>query len=264
MKVVILAGGLPSTLIEEDERVPKPMAEIGGRPILWHIMKQYSYYGYNDFIICTGYKGELIKDYFMNYYIYQSDITVDLQTNDIMIHRKQTENWKVSVIDTGIQSSITERIIKLQDYLAGESFIVSYGDCVSDIDVQKMVRMHQKEGKTATIAVTRPTGRNEILPIDDEGKWKEFAEQQRSNSWVNACNMIFDYNIYKYIEKEHDLLDSYMIKKLADDNEIQAYRHEGFWSPMETARDKKMLETYWNENRAPWKVWENQESGNNR
>lgn len=137
MKVIILAGGLPSTLIEEDEKMPKPMAEIGGRPMLWHIMKQYAYYGYNDFIICTGYKGEVIKDYFMNFYIYQSDITVDLQTNEVEIHRKQTEDWKVSIVDTGLQSSVMERLIMVHELAGDEPVLVAYGDCLSDIDIQE-------------------------------------------------------------------------------------------------------------------------------
>lgn len=151
MKVIILAGGLPSTLIEEDEKMPKPMAEIGGRPMLWHIMKQYAYYGYNDFIICTGYKGEVIKDYFMNFYIYQSDITVDLQTNEVEIHRKQTEDWKVSIVDTGLQSSVMERLIMVRELAGDEPVLVAYGDCLSDIDIQEMIESHCRQQSLATV-----------------------------------------------------------------------------------------------------------------
>ena len=159
MKVIILAGGLPSTLIE-DEKMPKPMAEIGRRPILWHIMKQYTHYGYRDFIICTGYKGEVIKEYFMNFYIYQSDITVDLQTNEVEVHRKQTEDWNVSIIDTGRDSSIMERMYMVRHLAGDEPVLVSYGDCLSDIDIGEMVRLHQRSGRLATFAMAHPTGRN--------------------------------------------------------------------------------------------------------
>ena len=169
MKVIILAGGLPSTLIEEDEKMPKPMAEIGGRPMLWHIMKQFSYFGYNDFIICTGYKGNVIKDYFMNFYIYQSDITVDLRSNEVQVHRKQTEDWNVSIIDTGKDASVMERLLQAGEYTQGEPVFVAYGDCLSDIDVNKLLEHHKGQGALATFAVAHPTGRNEILAIDSDG-----------------------------------------------------------------------------------------------
>ena len=149
MKVIILAGGLPSTLIEEDEKMPKPMAEIGGRPMLWHIMKQFSYFGYNDFIICTGYKGNVIKDYFMNFYIYQSDITVDLRSNEVQVHRKQTEDWNVSIIDTGKDASVMERLLQAGEYTQGEPVFVAYGDCLSDIDVNKLLEHHKGQGALA-------------------------------------------------------------------------------------------------------------------
>ena len=158
MKVIILAGGLPSTLIEEDEKMPKPMAEIGGRPMLWHIMKQFSYFGYNDFIICTGYKGNVIKDYFMNFYIYQSDITVDLRSNEVQVHRKQTEDWNVSIIDTGKDASVMERLLQAGEYTQGEPVFVAYGDCLSDIDVNKLLEHHKGQGALATFAVAHPTG----------------------------------------------------------------------------------------------------------
>lgn len=162
MKTIILAGGLSSTLIEEDEKLPKTMAEIGGQPMLWHIMKQYYYYGCNDFIICTGYKGEVIKDYFINFYIYQSDITVDLQSNEVQVHRKQTEDWKVSVIDTGRDASVLERLLQAGEYTDGEPVFISYGDCLSDIDVNKFLIYHRQGGALTTFAVAHPTGRNEV------------------------------------------------------------------------------------------------------
>ena len=259
MKVIILAGGLPSTHIEEDEKMPKPMAEIGGRPILWHIMKQYAYYGYNDFIICTGYKGEVIKDYFMNFYIYQSDITVDLQTNEIEIHRKQTEDWKVSIVDTGLQSSIIERLSMVKEMAGDEPALVAYGDCLSDINVNEMVKVHQSQSGVATIAVAHPTGRNEILALDESGCYQGMQQNEKQkHSWVNACSMVLEPRAFVYLEKnmKNQLLLSVM-DCLASQEEVQTYRHEGFWSPVETIRDKTWMEMLRADNQAPWKVWQN-------
>lgn len=257
MKVIILAGGLPSTLIEEDEKMPKPMAEIGGRPLLWHIMKQYSYYGYRDFIICTGYKGEVIKEYFMNFYIYQSDITVDLQTNQVDIHRKQTEDWSVSVIDTGKDSSIMERMYMVREYAGDEAVFVSYGDCLSDINIERMVQTHQKYGRIATFAVARPAGRNEILTLDQNGTYQGMQYKERQDAWVNGCSMILEPRAFEYLKlsAEHPVGKTLM-ECLAAEEAIQTYRHQGFWSPVETIRDKTWLEHLWGTGRAPWKVWE--------
>lgn len=256
MKVIILAGGLPSTLIEEDEKMPKPMAEIGGRPILWHIMKQYAYYGYNDFIICTGYKGEVIKEYFMNFYIYQSDITVNLQTNDVEIHRKQTEDWKVSVIDTGRESSIMERMYMVREYTGGEAVLVSYGDCLSDIDIRKMVKLHEDSGQIATFAVAHPTGRNQILSLAQDGNYKNTEYAGRQEAWVNACSMILEPQAFHFLglNIQHPT-GTTLMDCLAKEKMIQTYRHEGFWSPVETVRDKTWLEKMWADGEAPWKVW---------
>lgn len=256
MRTVILAGGLPSTLIEEDEKIPKPMAEIGGRPILWHIMKQYAWYGCKDFIICTGYKGEMIKEYFMNFYIYQSDITVDLQSNQIEIHKKRTEDWKVTVVDTGRHSSVSERILSIRELLQEETFLVTYGDCVSDIDIAKMIRQHRSEGRTATFAATYPTGRNKILPINKNGKLDIFADPSVSSTpWVNACNMVFEPGIFHYLDRGEMLLGERMLRRLSAQDDVSVYCHEGFWSPMETIRDKTLLDHMWNTNQALWKVW---------
>lgn len=252
MKVVILAGGLPSKLIEEDEKIPKPMAEIGGRPILWHIMKQYAEYGYDEFIICGGYKVDMIKSYFMNYYIYQSDITVDLQNNEIFVHRKKTEDWHVTIVDTGFRSSIPQRLSLIRSYLGDEDFIVTYGDCVSNINVQEMLDFHREHKKIATIAVARPTGRSEIMPIKNE----EFvqADAVENNSWVNACNMIFSKGIYEYIDRNFQS-ENQLIACILEEKVAVPYIHKGFWSPMETIRDKTHLQNLWDEKKAPWKVW---------
>lgn len=258
MKVIILAGGLPSTLIEEDEKMPKPMAEVGGHPLLWHIMKQYSYYGCNEFIICTGYKGEIIKNYFMNFYIYQSDITVDLQTNKIEVHRKQTEDWKVSIVDTGLQSSVLERLIMAHDFVGDEPVIVTYGDCLSNINVNKMLEEHQRNKPLATIAVAHPTGRNEILSLNKEGIYQETScIDKQENAWVNACNMILEPRAFSYLN-ENIKSGAFLpfVDCLAEHESVQTYRHEGFWTPVETIRDKTYMEILWKEQRAPWKIWE--------
>lgn len=256
MKVIILAGGLPSTLIEEDEKMPKPMAEIGGRPLLWHIMKQYSHYGFNDFIICTGYKGNVIKDYFMNFYIYQSDITVDLQTNDVTVHRKLTEDWKVSVIDTGLNSNVIERLYMVRDYIGDEAVFVSYGDCLSDIDVKEMLEQHKREQANATFAMAHPTGRNEILEIDSKGNYSGKSNHIiAQNAWVNACNMILEQEVFNCFSQKGRNGVASVLDCVACHQSIHTYRHDGFWSPVETARDKHLMETLWETQKAPWKVW---------
>ena len=258
MKVIILAGGLPSTLIEEDEKMPKPMAEIGGRPMLWHIMKWYAYYGYNDFIICTGYKGEVIKDYFMNFYIYQSDITVDLQTNEVEIHRKQTEDWKVSIVDTGLQSSVMERLIMVRELAGDEPVLVAYGDCLSDINIQKMVESHCRQQSLATVAIAHPTGRNEILALNEQGCYIGTKQgKKQKHSWVNACSMVLEARAFDYLkENQENHFALSLMDCLAAHEPVQTYRHEGFWSPVETIRDKTWMETLWAQHKAPWKVWE--------
>lgn len=256
MKVIILAGGLPSTLIEEDEKMPKPMAEIGGRPLLWHIMKQYAHYGYSDFVICTGYKGEVIKDYFMNFYIYQSDITVDLQTNEVQIHRKQTEDWQVSVIDTGLNSSILERLMMVKDYAKDEAVLVAYGDCLSDIDIQKMEDKHKSSDSIATFAVAHPTGRNETLSIDENGRYQGVQQYKRAQkAWVNACSMILEPEAFQYFASNSSNRALNLMERLAQEKPVQTYQHEGFWTPVETVRDKTLMEALWSRKEAPWKVW---------
>ena len=257
MKVIILAGGLPSTLIEEDEKMPKPMAEIGGRPILWHIMKQYAYYGYNDFIICTGYKGDVIKEYFINFYIYQSHITVDLQTNEVEVHRKQTEDWRVSIVDTGRETPIIERLYMMREYIGQKAALVSYGDCLSDIDLGTMVEMHKKCDKIATFAVAHPTGRNEVLSVDAYGNYCGSDKYGiKGEAWVNACNMILEPEAFSHIGLAlQQSLPMTLIDCLDQQKGIQLYRHKGFWSPVETVRDKTWLEGLWTTGQAPWKVW---------
>lgn len=251
MQVVILAGGAKSTITDEMEGIPKPMALIGERPILWHIMKYFSTYDCKEFIICGGYKVNQIKDYFQNFYIYQSDITVDLQTNQIEVHKNKTEDWKVTVVDTGVEATTSERIFKIHDYISEDAFIVVYGDCLSDISVENLINQHienQKAGMQATIVVTRPTGRNQIMSIDGQ-------EQQYTQAWVNACIMVFSKEIFSLGLNQKDELEHTVIEKLVSKNQIAYYRHEGFWTPVETNRDRVNLEQKWNSDNAPWKKW---------
>ena len=246
MKVVILAGGWPSSINEELEGIPKPMVELGGRPLLWHIMKQYSYYGYNDFIICAGYKSKMIKEYFMNYYVYESDITVDLQTNQIEIHKKISEDWTVSIVDTGLYTSVSERILKIRDYIADDLFFINYGDCISNINIKELEKCYRLEKKAMTVAVAKPTGRNSVLKLD---------KSESSQSWVNACTMLCEPEVFSYLDKNESYLENGLFERLNQKNEIALYKHEGFWTLVETKRDKNNLQQMWDDNEAPWKIW---------
>lgn len=256
MQIVILAGGAKSTVTDNVEGIPKPMAEIGEKPILWHIMKFFSGYGYKDFIICGGYKVNQIKEYFMDYYIYQSDITVDLRQNTVEIHKKKTEDWTVTVVDTGIDSTTEQRIAKVKDYIDGEDFIVAYGDCLSDINVPELVRTHQASGMAATLTVARPTGRNKTLAIDSSGKlMSDDRTTDTGEAWVNACLMVLSQSVFQYELNARRELEDNLLLQLSEEDKAATYRHNGFWMPMETNRDRTALERMWRENRAPWKNW---------
>lgn len=257
MKVIILAGGLQSTIENTIEGIPKPMAEIGSKPLLWHIMKNFSAHGFRDFIVCGGYKVSLIKEYFKDFYIYQSDITVDLQKNKIELHTNITENWNVTVVDTGLYTSPGERILQVQRYIGNEDFIVTYGDCLSDIDYNNLILQHKRSNKIATISVAKPTGRNEVLPIDEENLLMNdgLAQLPENQAWVNACCEVLKCDVFTYLERHPDLGTSFY-SALAEEKNIVTYKHMGFWSPVETKRDQARLEMLWNEKKAPWKIWE--------
>ena len=258
MKAIILAGGLPSTISDVKSGIPKPMAEIGGRPLLWHIMKLYAYYGFREFIICGGYKVNLIKEYFKDFYIYQSDITVDLSNNEITIHNKRTEDWKVTVVDTGVEATTGERIRQVKEYIQGEDFFVTYGDCLSDLNLKKMLEVHSKKHSFLTMAVARPTGRHSVLAIGEDDLLKSKVKDGNTgyqNAWVNATCYIFSPNAVDALSDEE--LNEVFMTKMAESEKVNIYRHEGFWRPVETMRDSVALEEMWEEGSAPWKVWEN-------
>ena len=256
MKAVILAGGLGTRLSEETHLKPKPMVEIGGRPILWHIMKTYSYHGINDFIICCGYKGYIIKEYFANYFMHMSDVTFDLTNNDMIVHRERAEPWKVTLVDTGEASMTGGRLLRVKDYLDDDdTFCFTYGDGVSDINITEEIQFHLKHQKLATLAAVHPAARFGSLEL--EGDYiRNFEEKPRGDgSTVNGGYFVLNRGIFDRLESDNTIWEQGPLSSLAKDGELVAYQHEGFWHPMDTLRDKQLLNELWHTGRAPWKIW---------
>ena len=257
MKVVILAGGFGTRISEESHLKPKPMIEIGGMPILWHIMKSYSYYGYNEFIICCGYKGYIIKEYFANYYLHHSDITFDFtKENEITIHNNIAEPWKLTLIETGLNTMTGGRVKRVRDYIGNEPFMLTYGDGVCDIEINKLVEYHKSHGKIATITAIQPGGRFGVLGIDDSNSISSFKEKtKRDGGWINGGFMVLNPEVMDYIEGDSTVLEKYPLETLANMGELKAFKHNGFWQCMDTIRDKMLLEELLENKEAPWKVW---------
>ncbi len=257
MKVVILAGGRGSRLSEETILKPKPMIEIGSAPILWHIMKIYSSYGFHDFIICCGYKGEMIKEYFLNYYMRASDITVDLSENSVNIHEKITEPWKVTLIDTGLNTNTAGRVMRIRKYIEGEPFMLTYGDGVSNVNLNEVLNYHNKSGKIATITAAKPAGRWGTIKISEtDGSVLSFREKNHNDqSWVNSGFAVFENEFFEYLDCEDQQLEKEPYSKLVEEQQMNAYLHNGFWHPMDTVYDRNVLQEYWKSGHAPWKVW---------
>lgn len=257
MKTVIFAGGFGTRISEESYLRPKPMIEIGGQPILWHIMKIYSRFGYNDFIICLGYKGYMIKEYFADYFLHTSDVTFDLAKNKMEVHRNYAEPWKVTLIDTGLNTMTGSRLKKVQPYVGEEPFLLTYGDGVSDIDIKKLVDFHHDHGKLATMTAIQPEGRFGI--IDFKGNQVQAFREKSSDDtgWINGGFMVFQPEIFNYIDPESNdiTLEREPMETLAKENQLMAYKHSGFWQCMDTQRDKKKLEELWESGNAPWKIW---------
>lgn len=256
MKVAILAGGFGTRLSEETDIKPKPMVEIGGKPILWHIMKQYSHYGHNDFVILCGYKSYYIKEYFANYFLHQSDVTIDLKNNKMEIHNNQSEPWKVTLLDTGLETMTGGRVKRAEKFLKDETFLLTYGDGVSDIDLDKLVSFHKKNGKLMTLTSVQPEGRFGALDLEGD-LIRKFAEKPKGDgSWINGGFFVCEPKIFDYIkEGDSTILERSPLEGLANDQQLVAYKHEGFWKPMDTLRDKTQLEQLWDTKKAPWKVW---------
>lgn len=260
MKVVILAGGLGTRISEESQIRPKPMVEIGGKPILWHIMKHYSYYGFNEFIICCGYKGEMIKEYFANYYLHASDVTFDFtKENHVEIHNNVAEPWKVTVVDTGVASMTGGRLLRIQKYIPeGESFMMTYGDGVSDVKLDELLAFHKKQGTHATVTAIQPGGRFGVMNITDDQVVRSFEEKPKEDgNWISGGFFVLDYEVFKYIEPDDmTIFEQDTMPALAAAGQLSAYRHRDFWHPMDTLRDKTQLEKLWNTENPPWRVWE--------
>jgi len=257
MKVVILAGGLGTRLSEETQLVPKPMVEIGGKPILWHIMKIYSYYGFNDFVILTGYKSHVIKNFFVNYYQRYSDITVDMVNNSVEVHRSETEPWRVTMLYTGENTMTGGRIKRAAEYLGGEPFLLTYGDGVSDVDISRLVQYHRDSGKLCTMTVVQPAGRFGAVVMKDDNVITSFMEKPKGDeNWINGGFFVCQPEVLDYIKDgDKTVFERAPLESLAADGQLNAYRHAGFWQPMDMMRDKMELTKLWQEDRAPWAKW---------
>jgi glucose-1-phosphate cytidylyltransferase len=256
MKVVILAGGFGTRLSEETVLKPKPMVEIGEMPILWHIMKIYSSYGYNDFVICLGYKGYVIKEYFTNYFLHQSNLTIDLRNNTTTIHDSHAEPWTISLIDTGIGTMTGGRIKRIQPYIGNEAFMLTYGDGVGNIDISELVEYHKKNKKYCTVTAVQPSGRFGALHIGQNDLVSSFKEKPKGDSsWINGGFFVCEPEVFDYIDGDSTVWERAPMENLSHENQMVAYKHSGFWRPMDTLRDKQDLEKAWDINQAEWKVW---------
>lgn len=257
MKVVILAGGLGTRISEESDLKPKPMIEIGGKPILWHIMKIYSHYGFNDFIVCCGYKGYVIKDYFHHYYMHQADMTIDLKNNATEYHESAAEPWRVTLVDTGLETMTGGRIQRIRKYVENERFLLTYGDGVGNVDIPALLGCHEKSGSLLTLTAVQPFGRFGAIEIGSSDKIISFTEKPKGDgAWINAGFFVCEPRIFDYITKgDSTIWEREPLEGLALDGELTAYKHDGFWRPMDTLRDKNELERLWSEAKAPWKVW---------
>jgi glucose-1-phosphate cytidylyltransferase len=258
MKVVILAGGFGTRLSEETELKPKPMIEIGGRPMLWHIMKLYSHFGLNDFIICLGYKGYYIKEYFAHYFLHQSNVTFDFtKNNEMIIHTHRVEPWRVTLVDTGLNTMTGGRVKRIKEFIDEKSFLLTYGDGVADIDINKLIKFHKANSKLATVSSSQPIGRFGALDIDDKNNVLSFEEKPKGDGgWINIGFFVMEPKVFDYIQNDNTILEQGPLINLAKDRELVAFKHKGFWMPMDTLRDKIKLENLWSSGQAPWKVWE--------
>lgn len=257
MKVVLLAGGFGTRISEESHLKPKPMIEIGGRPILWHIMKIYSHYGFNDFVVCLGYKGYVIKEYFSNYFMHMSDITFDMRNNSMEVHQGFAEPWKVTLVDTGMETMTGGRLKRVAPYLNDQPFMMTYGDGVADINISELVKYHASHGQLATVTSTQPQGRFGALHLNDQNQVTAFQEKPMGdNSWINGGFFVLEPEVLDRIESDETIFEKEPLESLACSDQLYAFRHEGFWQPMDTLRDKMMLEKVWKSGKAPWAVWD--------
>jgi glucose-1-phosphate cytidylyltransferase len=258
MKTVILCGGLGTRISEETAIKPKPMVEIGGRPVLWHIMKLYSHYGFREFVLLLGYKGYLLKEYFANYFLHQSDITFDLAENRMKIHNSTSESWKVTLLDTGTETMTGGRILQARSFIGNEPFMLTYGDGVSDVNLEDLLRFHRKHGKTITMTSIQPEGRYGSVDSNADGQIKQFLEKPKGDgAWINGGFFVCQPELFDYLKDgDETIFERSPLEALSHDGELYAYKHTGFWKCMDTLRDKVQLNELWEQNRAKWRVWE--------
>lgn len=256
MKVVILAGGRGTRLSEETTNIPKPMVEIGGKPIIWHIMKIYSHYGFNDFIICLGYKGYMIKEYFLHYFMHMSDVTIDLKKNSVKVHSTASEPWKITLLDTGLETMTGGRLKRIQKYVGNETFLMTYGDGVGDINIKEVAKFHRHAKKLATVTAVQLAGRFGALDIGKDGSVSSFLEKPTGDgAWINGGFFVLEPGIINYIPSDATIWEYESLKKIAKDNQLAAYKHHGFWRCMDNLRDKVELEGFWSSGNPAWKIW---------
>ena len=255
MKTVILAGGLGTRITEETDTRPKPMVEIGGKPILWHIMKIYSAHGVNEFVVCLGYKGYMLKEYFANYYLHETDVTFDIGRNTMEVHHRRAEPWRVTLVDTGAETMTGGRLRRVAEYIGNETFCMTYGDGVSDVNIRQLIDFHRANGRLATLTAVRPPGRFGALELD-ETRVDAFQEKPIGDGgWINGGFFVLSPAVLDYIAGDATVWEQEPLGRLAGDGQLAAYRHEGFWQPMDTLRDKRQLDELWRTGRAPWKTW---------
>jgi len=254
LKAVILAGGLGTRISEETQVKPKPMIEIGGMPILWHIMKNYSAYDINDFVICCGYKGYMVKEYFANYFLHMSDVTFDVKNNKMEVHRKFAEPWKVTLVDTGLQTMTGGRLKRVKDYVES-TFCFTYGDGLGDIDLSKLIKFHKEKKTIATVTSVQPPGRFGLLDIDGDKISKFLEKPSGDGNWINGGFFVLEPKVFDYIEDDSTIWEREPLEKLAKEGQLSAYKHTNFWQPLDTLRDKNYLEKLWASGKAPWKIW---------
>jgi glucose-1-phosphate cytidylyltransferase len=256
MKVVLLAGGLGTRLSEETILRPKPMVEIGGMPMLWHIMKIYSAYGFNEFIVCLGYKGYIIKEYFANYFLHKSDVTINLKDNTLKVHDSQAEPWTITLVDTGNESMTGGRIKRIQQHTGNESFMLTYGDGVSNVDIRALVNYHKAKGKMCTVTSVQPSGRFGAINLTDDNNVHSFMEKPKGDgAWINGGFFVCEPAVFDFIEGDSTIWEREPMETIAAQGQMAAFKHDGFWKPMDTLRDKHELEQDWAANKAQWKIW---------
>ena len=256
MKVLILAGGYGTRISEESDVKPKPMIEIGGKPILWHVMKHYSHYGFNEFVILLGYKSYVIKEYFANYYLHNSDVTIDTANQKMEIHNNYSEDWKITLVDTGLDTMTGGRIKRAARFINNEPFFLTYGDGVSDVNITELLKKHKEHGKKMTMTAIQPEGRFGALKIENDNKISSFLEKPKGDgAWINGGFFVCDPSILDYLESDSTILEKEPLERLANEGQLYSYKHEGFWKCMDTLRDKNQMNEMWSSDNAKWKVW---------